>query len=59
VRDDHIAFFAKTLPKGTHVIEYNLRAQTPGQYHTLPTFLQAMYEPERRAYSAESRVEVR
>lgn len=59
VRDDRIAFFARTLSKGTHTIEYNLRAQTPGSYHTLPTLLQAMYAPETRAESEEARVEVR
>ncbi len=33
VRDDRIAFFARKLPKGKSVIEYNLRAQTPGLCH--------------------------
>ena len=28
VRDTHIAFFARNMPKGKHVIEYNIRAQT-------------------------------
>lgn len=59
VRDDRIAFFARTLPKGKHVIEYNLRAQTPGEYHTLPTLLQAMYDPDTRAESMEARVVVK
>jgi uncharacterized protein YfaS (alpha-2-macroglobulin family) len=59
VRDDRIAFFARSLPKGQHVIEYNLRAQTPGVYHTLPTLLQAMYTPETRAESAETKVEIK
>jgi len=59
VRDDKIAFFARTLTAGEHVIEYNLRAQTPGVYHTLPTLLQGMYAPETRGESAEARVEVR
>jgi uncharacterized protein YfaS (alpha-2-macroglobulin family) len=59
VRDDRIAFFTRTLPKGKHVIEYNLRAQTPGAYHTLPTLLQAMYAPETRAESAETHIEVK
>jgi uncharacterized protein YfaS (alpha-2-macroglobulin family)/5-hydroxyisourate hydrolase-like protein (transthyretin family) len=59
VRDDRIAFFARTLTKGEHVIEYNLRAQTPGSYHALPTLLQGMYIPETRGESAEARVEVR
>ncbi len=59
VRDDHIAFFAKTITKGKHVIEYNLRAQTPGSYHALPTLVQGMYTPETRAETAETRVEIK
>jgi uncharacterized protein YfaS (alpha-2-macroglobulin family) len=59
VRDDRVAFFARTLTKGQHVIEYNLRAQTPGVYHTLPTLLQAMYAPQTRAESAEARIEIK
>jgi uncharacterized protein YfaS (alpha-2-macroglobulin family) len=59
VRDDRVAFFARTLTKGQHVIEYNLRAQTPGIYHTLPTLLQAMYAPQTHAESAEARLEVK
>jgi hypothetical protein len=58
VLDDRIAFFARTLPKGEHVIEYNLRAQTPGSYHVMPAMLQAMYAPETRAESSEARVEI-
>jgi uncharacterized protein YfaS (alpha-2-macroglobulin family) len=59
VRDDKIAFFARSLTKGEHVIEYNLRAQTPGANHALPTMLQAMYEPSIRAYSPEARIEIK
>lgn len=59
VRDEKMAFFARDLPQGKHVIEYNLRAQTPGEYRALPTFLQPMYAPGIWAESAEARVEVR
>jgi uncharacterized protein YfaS (alpha-2-macroglobulin family) len=59
VRDDRIAFFARTLTKGKHTIQYNLRAQTPGSYHALPSLLQAMYAPETRAEAAETQVVVR
>jgi len=59
VRDDRVAFFARRLPRGEHVIEYNLRAQSPGVYHTLPALVQPMYSPAIRAESAESRVEIR
>ena len=34
------------MSKGKHVIEYNLRAQTPGSYHVLPAFLEPMYQPD-------------
>lgn len=58
VRDDRIAFFARHLTPGEHTIEYNLRAQTPGSYNALPTMLQAMYAPDVRAESAETRVTI-
>ncbi len=58
VRDDRIAFFARHLTKGKHVIEYNLRAQTPGNFGALPTMLQAMYAPEVRAEGSETSVSV-
>jgi hypothetical protein len=58
VRDDRIAFFATSLTKGTHTVEYNLRAQTPGGCRALPAQMQAMYDPAVRAESADARVEV-
>jgi hypothetical protein len=59
VRDDRIAFFARSIPKGEHVIEYNLRAQTTGACHVLPAVVEAMYSPELHTESPEARVEVR
>lgn len=59
VRDDRVAFFARHLKRGRHVIEYNLRAQTPGNYRVLPSMLQAMYAPDVRAESDAARVSVR
>lgn len=58
VRDDRIAFFARRLPVGKQVIEYNLRAQTPGVCRSLPTHLEAMYDASVRAESSGARVEV-
>jgi len=49
VRDDRLVFFARFLAPGRHVIEYNLRAQTPGACSALPTLVQCMYEPDARA----------
>jgi hypothetical protein len=59
IRDDRIAFFARRMSAGEHTIEYNLRAQTPGAFHTLPTFVQPMYAPSIRGESAETRVEIK
>jgi uncharacterized protein YfaS (alpha-2-macroglobulin family) len=58
VRDDRIAFFARTLSKGKHVVEYNLRAQTSGTYRVLPTFVEPMYAPAARAESGDAEVTV-
>lgn len=59
VRDDRIAFFIRSLERGTHVIEYNLRAQTPGTFNALPAALQGMYTPQTRGESAGTRVVIK
>jgi hypothetical protein len=59
VRDDRIAFFVRRLPAGKHVIEYNLRAQTPGRYNALPAALHGMYTPALRAESRGVRVVIK
>lgn len=59
VRDDRIAFFARKISAGKHTIEYHLRAQTPGVYHVLPAQVSPMYDPETRAETSETRVEVK
>ena len=58
VRDDRIAFFARKLPKGKHVLEYNLKAQTPGTCHALPTTVQTMYDPGFHGESNTNRLEI-
>ena len=59
VRDDRIAVFARTLPKGKSVFEYNLRAQTPGTSHALPVQLQGMYSEGLRVKSGGTSLEVK
>ncbi|MEP6754024.1 MAG: hypothetical protein ABJA67_00870, partial [Chthonomonadales bacterium] len=59
IRDNRVAFFARSIPKGNSVIEYNLRAMTVGNYHVMPTLAQPMYDPAVTAYSAEAHVNVR
>jgi uncharacterized protein YfaS (alpha-2-macroglobulin family) len=44
VHDDRVVFFARRLPPGNHVIEYYLRAQTPGTFTALPARMEPMYE---------------
>ncbi len=59
VRDDRIAFFARKIPKGKQVIEYNLRAQTPGTCRALPTSVQAMYDAGFHGESGATPLEIR
>ncbi|HEX8551621.1 MAG TPA: MG2 domain-containing protein [Abditibacteriaceae bacterium] len=59
VRDDKTAFFLDTLPRGTHRLRYQLRAEVPGRFHALPTNGYAMYAPEIRANAREMRLGVR
>ncbi|MCS6777046.1 MAG: alpha-2-macroglobulin family protein [Chloroherpetonaceae bacterium] len=59
LRDDRIVFFARNMSAGRHVIEYNLRAQTPGVYRVPPTVVQAMYTPNSQFESPAETVTVR
>ncbi|MEZ0296300.1 MAG: alpha-2-macroglobulin [Candidatus Methylacidiphilales bacterium] len=58
MRDQHVAFFITSLAKGKHQITYELRAETPGKFHGLPTLGHAMYVPEIRCNSDEFRITV-
>lgn len=52
-------FFFDHLPKGTHVFEYNLRVNNPGDFSGGTTTLQSMYAPEFSVRSAGKRLEVK
>ncbi|HRI42792.1 MAG TPA: alpha-2-macroglobulin family protein [Fimbriimonadaceae bacterium] len=58
ILDDKVVFFARYLEPGTHVIEYTLRAETPGKACALPALAYEMYAPETRGSCAEDRLEV-
>ncbi|MCX7625310.1 MAG: MG2 domain-containing protein [Candidatus Sumerlaeaceae bacterium] len=45
-RDQQVISFISHLPQGIHEIQYELRAETPGRFHTLPARGYAMYCPE-------------
>jgi uncharacterized protein YfaS (alpha-2-macroglobulin family) len=52
-RDQSVDFFIRSLPRGTHTLRYQLRAETPGTFKALPATAEAMYAPELRANSAD------
>lgn len=58
LRDRRVALFVEQLPQGVWQMEYELRAETPGQFSALPTLGHAMYVPDIRANGAEGRVVV-
>ncbi|MEC8024974.1 MAG: MG2 domain-containing protein [Myxococcota bacterium] len=45
VRDDRVAFFTRTLSKGTHTLRYRLRAETAGELTSSPAVAWQMYMP--------------
>ncbi len=55
-RDKTVDFFLRTLPRGTHTLRYQLRAEAPGIYHALPAIAEGMYAPELRANSEDFRL---
>ncbi|MGL5017030.1 MAG: alpha-2-macroglobulin, partial [Luteolibacter sp.] len=57
-RDQTVDFFIRTLPRGTHTLRYQLRAEAPGIYKALPAVAEAMYAPELRANSEDFRLEI-
>ena len=56
LRDRKVALFIDKLPEGVWEIRYQLRAETPGRFHALPVIGHAMYAPEIRANSVETRL---
>ena len=58
-RDQTVDFFIRALPRGTHTLRYQLRAETPGVYKALPATAAAMYAPELRGNSHDQRLEIR
>jgi len=59
LRERLVALFITDLPQGVWEIRYQLRAETPGDFHGLPAMGEAMYAPRIRANSAEQRVRIR
>lgn len=57
-REQSVNFFIRTLPRGSHTLRYQLRAEAPGIYKALPATAEAMYAPELRANSEDIRLEI-
>lgn len=58
-RDRQVTLFADRLETGFWELRLELRAETPGEFHALPVTVEAMYAPDLRANSAETRIRVR
>ncbi len=59
VRDEKTSFYVHELPKGKHVIGYQMRAGFSGDFHALPAQVFAMYDPQVRAASEETEFTIR
>ena len=58
-RDDRVCLFFARLPAGTHRIAYELRADTPGTFRSLPAAAYPMYRENLWAESASSHLRIR
>ncbi len=57
-RDKTVDFFIRSLPRGTHTLRYQLRAEAPGTYKALPATASAMYAPELRGNSDDIKLKI-
>lgn len=58
VLDDKVALFVRSLPKGSHVLHFNVRAESTGRCTALPPDCYEMYAPQNRASSASQEIRV-
>ncbi|MEM7227654.1 MAG: alpha-2-macroglobulin family protein [Planctomycetota bacterium] len=58
LRDRTTAIFVDKLGEGIWEIRFDYRAEVPGEFHGLPLMAHAMYVPEIRANSDETRITV-
>jgi uncharacterized protein YfaS (alpha-2-macroglobulin family) len=57
-RDNRVAFFVRWLARGTHSVNYRMRAEIPGKFSALPAKASAMYAPELRGNSDEIKLNI-
>lgn len=58
IQDAAVNFFMESLPKGTHVFEYDLRVTNAGNYADGITTVQCMYAPEFSSHTQGVRIKV-
>ncbi|MFQ3549810.1 MAG: alpha-2-macroglobulin family protein, partial [Armatimonadota bacterium] len=46
IRDNKASFYIDSLDTKDYIIEYKLRARTPGEYKILPAYIFGMYDPD-------------
>jgi len=51
LRDERVVHFLQSLPQGSQVLTYRMRAEIPGTFRVRPHKAQAMYAPRIRAIS--------
>ncbi|MCD8350721.1 MAG: MG2 domain-containing protein [Planctomycetaceae bacterium] len=57
-RDQKVVLFIRSLPRGTRMISYRFRAETPGAFSALPAFGGGMYATELFTNSDEMKLRV-
>ena len=58
-RDEKVSIAMSTLRRGIRTATYVMRAESPGDFHVLPTTVFNMYHPQIGGNSAEFRIKVR
>ena len=58
MKNDRVAFFVTSLPRGKHNIKYKLRAEIPGKFSALPAKVYANYAPELKGNSSEIKISI-
>jgi len=59
VRDDKTVFFVSYMNQGKHVVKYELRAEIPGIFHSMPTKVNAMYVPRLKGNSDSTIIKIK
>lgn len=57
-RNDRVSYFVESLPKGKHILHYEVRAQTLGEFIAKPAVIEAMYSPSIQAHSSALKIVV-